>query len=214
MKSLTTSNILVAGIGTEVGKTIVSGILAMLMEGDYWKPIQCGNPENSDTQIIKNWLDPAKHCIHAPAYSLQAPLSPHQAAQLENISISATSIILPKTKRSLIIEGVGGIFVPLSQTFLTIDVFAAWQCKWVLVSKHYLGSINHTLLTIDALKHRRIPIIGLIFNGIPNPDSEAAILAHSQLPFLGRLLPENNIHTTTLQRYAIQWHQSFSQILP
>ena len=206
--------IMVAGIGTDVGKTIVSAILTTLLNGDYWKPIQCGDKENSDTVTVKRWLDTTIHAIHPPAYSLKAPLSPHHAARLENTLIRLDSITLPQTTRPLIIEGVGGILVPLAPNILSIDLFESWDCKWVIVSKHYLGSINHTLLTIEVLKKLCLPILGIIFNGEHNPDSESAILEISQVPLLGRLLPEPNLNIQTIQRYAKQWQPIFSHLLP
>jgi dethiobiotin synthetase len=206
--------IMVAGIGTDVGKTIVSAILTTLLNGDYWKPIQCGDEEDSDTATVKRWLDSTIYTIHPSAYSLKAPLSPHHAARLENTLIRLDSITLPQTTRPLIIEGVGGIFVPLTRNILSIDLFKSWDCKWVIVSKHYLGSINHTLLTIEVLKKLCLPILGIIFNGENNPDSEAAILKISQLPPLGRLLPEDKLNPQTIQRYAKQWQPLFSKLLP
>jgi dethiobiotin synthetase len=205
--------IMVAGIGTDVGKTIVSTILTTLLNGDYWKPIQCGDEENSDTATVKRWLDTRIHTIHPPAYSLKAPLSPHHAACLENTLIRLDSITLPQTTRPLIIEGVGGIFVPLTPKISSLDLFKTWDCQWVIVSKHYLGSINHTLLTLEVLKFFCLPILGIIFNGEHNPDSESAILEISQVPVLGRLLPEANLNPQTIQRYANQWQPLFSKLL-
>ncbi|MBA3815603.1 MAG: dethiobiotin synthase [Parachlamydiaceae bacterium] len=206
--------VLVAGIGTEVGKTVVSAILTTLLNGDYWKPIQCGEEEYSDTEMIKKWIDISAHFVHPPVYSLKTPVSPHHAARLEKILIKFDAFILPKTTRPLIIEGVGGIFVPLTSQELSIDLFKLWDCKWVIVSKHYLGSINHTLLTVEILKQLHIPILGIIFNGEHNPDSEKAILDFTHLPLLGRLLPESNINFQTIQRYAKQWRPQFSKLLP
>lgn len=203
--------IMVAGIGTEVGKTVVSAILAMICQGDYWKPIQCGD-EPLDASQMREWLDPCRHFVFPPVYSFRAPLSPHHAARLEDRKVDIDAIFLPQTKRALIIEGVGGIFVPLTNTTLTIDLFASWNCHWVVVSKHYLGSINHTLLTIEALKKRHVPILGLIFNGAPNLDTEDAIIEISQLPVLGRLLPESNINPETLLRYALAWQRNFMHL--
>lgn len=207
-------NIMVAGIGTEVGKTVVSAILAILLKADYWKPIQCGDEENSDTAIVKSWLDSSKHIIHPAAYSFKAPLSPHHAASLENNLIKLDSIILPQTTRSLVIESVGGIFVPLTPKILSIELFKSWNCQWIIVSKHYLGSINHTLLTIEALKQRQIPIMGIIFNGEFNPNSETVILENSQLPLLGRLFPESDLNSKTFQKYVKQWQPCISKLLP
>ncbi len=196
--------ILVAGIGTDVGKTLVSAILTILLKGDYWKPIQCGPEEHGDTAIIKQLLD--NECtIHAPAYSFKAPLSPHHAARLENAIIDLRAIEPPSSARPLIIEGVGGIHVPLTAAVSSLDLFTSWNCRWVIVSRHYLGSINHTLLTAEVLKTRGIPILGIVFNGDINPDSEAAILNMTQLPMLGRLLPESDINPNTLHRYSQQW---------
>lgn len=207
--------IIVAGSGTNVGKTIVSAILTTLLAGDYWKPIQCCSAnEESDTAVMKKMIDTTKHCIYPPTYALKSSLSPHHAARLEGISIHLGAITAPQTTRPLIIEGVGGIFVPTSTKALSFDLFKRWNSPWIIVSKHYLGSINHTLLTIDALKRQGIAIAGLIFNGEPNRDSEAAILEISQLALLGRLLPEATIDQQTIQRYAKQWHPRISLLIP
>lgn len=201
------NRILVAGIGTGVGKTVVSAILTTLFEGDYWKPIECGE---SDSAIMRQWLSQSHH-IYSPAYSLKAPQSPHHAARLENIAIEP--FIPPNSIRPLIIESVGGVLVPLSTKILTIDLFKDWDCNWVVVSQDYLGSINHTLLTLEALKRRDISVAGIIFNGEPNPESEEAILKISQVPFLARLLPEKQFNPTTIRRYAKQW-TSLKKIAP
>jgi dethiobiotin synthetase len=205
---------MVAGISTEVGKTIVSAILTHVFKGDYWKPIQCGDIENSDTTLMKTWLDAHQHSVHAPAYSFSAPLSPHHAARLENTLIQIKTISLPHTTRTLVIEGVGGVLTPLTTTQSSLDLFSSWNCIWVIVSRHYLGSINHTLLTIESLKKKKIPILGIVFNGDPNPDTESAILETSKLPLLGRLLPEPIINQNTFQRYMTQWQPSFATLLP
>lgn len=205
--------IIVAGIGTGVGKTIVSAILTLLYEGDYWKPIQCGDERKSDTVTLKKWLGNRTMTLHPPAYSFHASLSPHHAARLENYPVKLEAIVPPATSRPLIIESVGGILVPLTTKILSIDLFKSWDCQWILVSKHYLGSINHTLLSIEALQQRHIPILGLIFNGKPDPDSETAILGISKIPLLGRLLPETYFDQQTLHKYVKQWKPHFSALL-
>lgn len=202
---------LIAGSGTDVGKTIVAAILTVLLQGDYWKPIQCGE---GDTEEMKRLLGSAKHRIHPPAYSFRAPLSPHHASRLEGTLICPKSIEPPKTSRPLIIEAVGGIFVPLTTSLLSIDVFKRWKCQWIVVSRHYLGSINHTLLTLDALRRHRVPLAGIIFNGEPNPDTEEAILTQSKLPLLGRLLPEREINHQVIQTYREQWRHLSGILLP
>ena len=212
MNTVKLNNIIVAGIGTGVGKTVVSAILTTILDADYWKPIQCGADDHSDTLTIQKLSRAEKLHIHESAYSLKAPLSPHHAARLENIVIDSKKIILPQTKKPLVIEGVGGIFVPLTSKVLSLDLFKTWNCQWVVVSRHYVGSINHTLMTIEVLKMHGISILGLIFNGDPNPDSEEAILKNCSLPILGRLFPEQNIDSKTIKKYAQQWQMRFNQL--
>lgn len=200
-------DIIVAGIGTGVGKTVVSAIIATLLKGDYWKPIQSGR-KDLDSEVIAKLLSPSDHKVYPPTYSFKTPLSPHHAARLENQTIDPDKIIPPNTNRPLITEMAGGIFVPLNENLLGIDLFKFWNAHWILVSKHYLGSINHTLLTIEALKTQQVQILGVVFNGEPNPDSENAILKFSQTPLIGRLFPEETINPSTIQRYAKKWQQS------
>ncbi len=197
--------IMVTGSGTEVGKTVVAAILTVLLGADYWKPIQVGEEESSDTATMRRWLDPVRHRVYAPAYSLRAPVSPHHAARLEKRTIDLDKVVVPRTARPLVIETVGGIFVPLTMEVLSVELFKRWEARWVVVSRHYLGSINHTLMTIDVLKRQGVTVVGLFFNGEPNLDSEAAILAVSRLPVLGRLLPEPILDSQIIHRYAQQW---------
>jgi dethiobiotin synthetase len=187
---------IVAGCGTDVGKTLVTAILAVALQAKAWKPIECGP---SDTATLQTLLGPEG--VHPPAYRLTAPISPHAAAQREGI------IIQPMTPPSgrLIIESVGGVLVPLTIQLHSIDLFAEWDADWVLVSRHYLGSINHTLLTLEAIKRRGLRLRGLIFNGSENLESEEAILYQAQVPLLGRLLPEPHINRNVIKRYAAQW---------
>lgn len=194
--------LIVTGCGTGVGKTVVSAILTAALEADYWKPVECGVSEDSDTSTVRELTGRAPH---PPRYTLEAPLSPHHAARLQNLTIEPSTIVPPLTDRPLIIETAGGILVPLTLHCTTLDLFGSWNLSWIIVSRHYVGSINHTLLTIETLKNRRQAILGVIFNGEPNPDSEQAILNLSQLPCLGRLSPEPNITRNTIQRYAALW---------
>jgi len=197
--------VFVAGSGTDVGKTVASAILTTLLGGDYWKPIQCGEEMEGDTAIMQRLIDKEKHTVHPAAYSFKAALSPHHAARLENRTIQFDNIIIPKTEKPLVIEGVGGVFVPLTVDVLSLDLFSLWNCRCVVVSKHYLGSINHTLLTLDGLKRFGMDVVGIIFNGEPNPDSEEAICEISKVPMIGRLFPEPKICPETIQKYVKQW---------
>lgn len=196
-----TQIIIVTGIGTDVGKTIVSAILVQTLEADYWKPIQCGE---SDAARVQELVRSPKSTFHPEAYLLQHPLSPHYAAKLEGKTIETGRIQLPSCSRTLIIETAGGIYVPLNDQELLIDVFKKWDALWIVVSALYLGCINHTLLTIEALKREGCSILGLIFNG-EEPVVEEAILRFSHLPCLGKLKREENLSPETIQRYANLW---------
>jgi dethiobiotin synthetase len=177
----------VSGIGTEIGKTIVSTVLVEKLKADYWKPIQSGDLDNSDTHKVKSLISNKDSVFHPEAYQLTQPFSPHYSAALDGITISLDQIKLPITNNSLIIEGAGGLMVPLNAKDLMIDLIVKLNAEVILVSKNYLGSINHTLLTIEALKNRGITIKGLIFNGIENKSSEEIIINLSGLTVLGRI---------------------------
>lgn len=199
--------IVVTGIGTDVGKTLLSAILVEALGADYWKPIQCGIEPSTDREQVRKLVSSSSIC-HSEAYCMQHPLAPHKAAHLEGIEIDESKILLPKTTRSLIIETAGGLFVPLNRHLLMIDFLSQWNCDWILISRHYVGSINHTLLTALALKARNVRVRGVIFNGQPDPDVEDSILSFSQLPCLGRILPEKTINPTIIKGYAQAWKKS------
>jgi dethiobiotin synthetase len=179
--------IFVTGIGTDVGKTIVSAIIAEKLKADYWKPIQAGNLNYTDTRIIQKLISNSKTVFHPESYCLSKGASPHIAAQEDGIKINLSKIKLPVTKNNIIIEGAGGLMVPLNQRSLIIDLIAHLKAEVVLVSKSYLGSINHTLLSIELLKARGLKITGIVFNGLSNEDSENYILKYSGLKCLARI---------------------------
>jgi dethiobiotin synthetase len=191
-------NYFVTGIDTDSGKTLVSAILCEALVYDYWKPIQAGLPKDSDT--IKN-LAPTT-TIHPEAYFLNTPASPHAAAQIDGVQIRIDDILLPKSKNGLIIEGAGGCLVPLNQTDFVIDLFPKLNAEIILVADLYLGSINHTLLTVQLLQNRKYTVRGIIFNGEPNPKSEQIILHHSKFRCLGRIVKEPVITSQTIKQYA------------
>lgn len=194
--------ILVAGIGTDVGKTTIAAILTHLFEADYFKPISSGSPDSSlISELLGDW--PGR--IHKENYHFSHSLSPHHAAKLEGITPDPSRIQLPKTDRMLIIESAGGLLVPLNDSTLTVDLYSKWECAWILVSKNQLGSINHSLLTIEAMKRRNLPLLGLIFNGPENPHSESFILSHTKLELLARMDEEREITPTTIKRYSDLW---------
>lgn len=199
--------IFVTGIGTDVGKTIASAILTESLEADYWKPIQAGDIDNSDSHKIKAFLSNSKTVIHPNSYLLKTPASPHLAAALDGISIDLKEIVEPKTANNLVIEGAGGIFVPINETQTIVDLIQE-DHKVIVVSRHYLGSINHTLLTIEALQNRKINVAGIIFNGNENKSSEEIILKKTGLKFVGRIEDEPYFDKNVIKEYADLFHEN------
>jgi dethiobiotin synthetase len=188
----------VTGIGTGIGKTLISAILVEKLKADYWKPVQSGDLDNSDTLKVKSLVSNTISIFHPETYRLTQPYSPHKSAAIDGVTIEPGKMVLPETANSLIIEGAGGLMVPLSDGFLLIDLIKQLGAEVILVSQNYLGSINHTLLSIDALKHRNIAIRGIIFNGPQDNSSETFILNHSKLKKLGHIPQFEQIDSTTI----------------
>lgn len=180
----------VTGIDTDSGKTVASAVLVEKLKADYWKPVQAGHPTDSDT--IRSLVN-ADRIIHPEGIVLKAPMSPHAAAKLENINLKAEQLEVPKTDNTLIIEGAGGLMVPLNDHEFVIDLAKKFEAKVILVSRNYLGSINHTMLSIAYLKNNGYDVAGIIFNDELNPETEKFILNHSKLPYLGRIEPLSKV---------------------
>lgn len=203
--------IFVTGIGTDVGKTIASAIITEALEADYWKPIQAGDLAASDSHKIQSYISNRKTVIHPNSYQLQTPASPHLAAELDGITIDLKKIIEPQTTNHLVIEGAGGLFVPLNDNDCIIDLIQP-DYKVIIISRHYLGSINHTLLTIEALQNRNINVAGIIFNGNENKASEAIILHKTGIQCLGRIDAEPYFDQSGILEYADSFRQSLSEL--
>ncbi len=193
--------IFITGIGTDVGKTVASAIVTEALESDYWKPIQAGDLDNSDTHKVKSQISNPKSQFYPNAYALTTPASPHLAAQLDGIVLDLKQIIEPKTMNHLVIEGAGGVLVPLNDKDCVIDLIQK-DYKVIVVSRHYLGSINHTLLTIEALQNRKIKVAGIIFSGDENKATEEIILKKSGAAFIGRIDNEPYFDATVISYYA------------
>ncbi|PWA05184.1 dethiobiotin synthase [Flavobacterium psychrotolerans] len=191
----------ITGISTDVGKTIASAIITESLQADYWKPVQAGDLENSDSHKIKLFVSNTKTVIHPNSYSFNTPASPHLAAEIEGITIDLNKIVEPITHNHLVIEGAGGILVPLNDKNCVVDLIQP-DYKVILVSRHYLGSINHTLLTIEALQNRKIAIAGIIFNGVENKASETIILNKTGINCIGRIEPEPYFDKNVVLEYA------------
>lgn len=197
----------ITGIGTDVGKTITSAIITQSLEADYWKPVQAGDLDNSDSHKIQRYISNDKTVIHENSYKLNTPASPHLAAEIDGITIDLKKIIEPKTKNHLVIEAAGGILVPLNDNDTIVDLIQK-DYKVILVSRHYLGSINHTLLTFEALKSRNIAVAGIIFSGDENKASEEIILKKTNVKFIGRIENEPYFDPNVIQYYADEFREN------
>lgn len=191
----------ITGIGTDVGKTVTASIVVEALQADYWKPIQAGDLDNSDSHKVRSYVQNQKSFFHPNSYALHTPASPHLAAHLDGIAIDLKQIKEPKTENHLVIEGAGGLFVPLNDTDCVLDLIQK-DYKVIVVSRHYLGSINHTLLTIEALQNRKISIAGIIFSGDENKPTEEIILKKTGVPFIGRIENEPYFDQNVIRYYA------------
>jgi dethiobiotin synthetase len=201
----------ITGIGTDIGKTVAAAILTEALEADYWKPIQSGATTDSDKLTVQSLISNTKSVFHAEVYSLTEPLSPHAAAELDGVEIVLENIIAPQTNNTLLIEGAGGLMVPLNyKGLMVIDLIKHLEAQAILVSRNYLGSINHTLLSAEALKARNIPVAGIIINGAENPATERVIFDYTGLPFLGRINEESLVTQEVVLGYKQVFQNQFT----
>ena len=192
----------VTGIGTDVGKTLASAILVEALKADYWKPLQAGDLDTTDTMKVKALVSNPHSKFYPEAYRFSGAMSPHAAAAADGTKVLPARLTVPETANTLIIEGAGGLMVPLNEQFLVIDLIVQLQSEAVIVSRNYLGSINHTLLTVAALQNRSIPIAGIIFNGPSTPATEELILNYTGLKCLLRINEEPLIDKKSILHYA------------
>lgn len=201
----------ITGIGTDVGKTIASAIVTEALEADYWKPIQAGDLDNSDTHKVKRYVSNNKSTFFENSYALNTPASPHYAAAVDNITIDLKNIIEPVTQNHLVVEGAGGVFVPLNANDCVIDLIQP-DYRVIVVSRHYLGSINHTLLTIEALQNRKIAIGGIIFSGNENKATEEIILNKTGVNYIGRIEEEPYFDQNVIIEYAALFQENLLKL--
>ena len=199
--------IFVTGIGTDVGKTVVSAVLTEALEADYWKPIQAGDLDQSDSIKVKDLISNKKTIVHPEGVQLSQPMSPHAAAEIDDVVIKFGNLKLPETENNLIIEGAGGLMVPLNKKDLIVDLIEQLDAEVVLVSQNYLGSINHTVLSLEVLKNRGLKVLGIVFNGNENSETEKYILNYSGLKCLGRVKQYNTIDKEVVLSYKSQFSQ-------
>jgi dethiobiotin synthetase len=190
--------LVVTGTDTGVGKTVAAAALALRLGARYWKPVQAGLDEETDSAAVSR-LAPGL-VVHAEAYRLATPCSPHEAARIDGVTIDPDRLVLPQGEGPLVVEGAGGALVPLAPDLLYADMMARWGLPVVVVARTTLGTINHSLLTIAALRSRGLEVAGIVFVGDGNPASEAAIAEFGQVRVLGRIGWLNPLDATALAR--------------
>ncbi|WP_370098473.1 dethiobiotin synthase [Xanthomarina gelatinilytica] len=190
----------VTGISTEVGKTMASAILVEALQADYWKPIQAGELDHSDTHKVERLVSNKQSKFHPNSFALKTPMSPHAAAEIEGVSITLKDIKAPKTKNHLVIEGAGGLLVPINNTQTILNLIKP-EYHVIVVSRHYLGSINHTLLTVNLLKEKGFQV-SLIFSGNEHKTTEAIIKKMTKVPIIGRIDEEPYFDKNVVLEYA------------
>ena len=193
--------IFVSGIGTDVGKTVVSAILVEALNADYYKPILAGDLDFGDKDRVSDWISNSKTTIFDNQFKLTQPMSPHAAAKIDNVSIRASQVSRPNTEKVLVVEGAGGLLVPINDEETIADLILP-NDELILVSRNYLGSINHSLLSIAYIQSKGINLRGIVFNGPENKESERIILAKANCPCIGRIKEEEEINKNVVLEYA------------
>jgi dethiobiotin synthetase len=201
----------ITGIGTNVGKTIVSAILTEALKADYWKPVQSGVADGTDRGLVSSLITNTTSVCHNESYSFQEPASPHLAASLENQKIKLEQMHLPDTQNDLIIEGAGGILVPLNDSNYVIDLAQEFEADVILVCRNYLGCINHSLLSIDYLVKNNFPVKGLVLVGNFDKAVKLAITNYSELPVLAEIPEMSEISKETILNQAQKINLSLFQ---
>lgn len=181
------ASLIVTGTDTGVGKTVAAAMLTLALDGFYWKPIQSGTKGGTDREAVAAMTGLPMPRLLREAYVLKEPLSPHLASERDGVTINPDALALPSVNGPLIVEGAGGVLVPITRTVLQIELFARWGLPVVLVARTALGTINHTLLSLEALQRRNIPVLGVIFVGDAMEDSEKTSVALGKTKRLGRL---------------------------
>ena len=189
--------IIVTGTDTDIGKTVFAAGLTTALGARYWKPVQAGLADGSDAASVVTLGVPADRVV-PEAYRLTTPCSPHLAAEIDRVTIDPDRLILPEVDGPLVVEGAGGVMVPVTRNLIFADLFARWGKPVVLVARTGLGTINHSLLSIEALRSRSVPILGIAFVGDAVEDSEATIAAMGDVRRLGRLPRLDPLNAATL----------------
>ncbi|MCB4400517.1 dethiobiotin synthase [Synechococcus sp. MU1625] len=209
------SRLVVCGTDTDVGKTVVSAWLVQGLEASYWKPVQSGLEGGGDRERVRQLLDLPPERMLPEAYAFQEPVSPHWAAELDATVLDPAQLQIPNHRGALVVETAGGLMVPLTRSWLQIDQLVQWQLPIVLVARSGLGTLNHTLLSLEALRKRNLKVLGLILNGPLHQDNPGTLEQFGDVPVLAQLPPQASLSATVLERL---WHEQdlstkFHQVL-
>jgi len=207
---MTKQRYFITGISTEVGKTVASAIITEALEADYWKPVQAGELDNCDTKKVERLVSNSKSTFYPNAFALETPMSPHAAADIDKVVITLDKIKAPKTENNLVIEGAGGLLVPLNDTDTILDLIEP-KDKVVVVSRHYLGSINHTLLTVNLLKAKGFEV-AILFSGEAHPTTESIITKMTGAPIIGRIDEEPYFDQNVVKEYANKFRNTLEAL--
>jgi len=207
--------LVITGTDTGIGKTVFSAALTDALGACYWKPIQSGLTEETDSQTVLRLGRVPPQRILPEAWRLKTPVSPHRSAEIDRVTLDPYALEPPGTESPLIIEGAGGLLVPLTRHATFADVFARWQIPIVLCSRTGLGTINHTLLSLEAMRQRDIPILGIAFIGDAQPDTQQIIAEMGKVRVLGRLARLEPLTPDTLRREFREHFDlsSFSEVI-
>lgn len=206
---MSSCKLFVTGIGTDVGKTVVSAILTKALEADYWKPVQCGDLDNSDSIKIAR-LTGLK--THPEAYALKAPMSPHAAAELENVELDLNQIELPETENNLVVEGAGGMMVPINYSESYVSLMKKLKLPVILVTRHYLGSINHTMLSWEMCKSAGLNVRALVISGEKHEPTEKYFESQIDVPFV-RIRELEDVNSETIAFEAKRLKAEFNSLI-
>jgi len=208
-----TQGFVVTGTDTGVGKTVFSAALTAALDGCYWKPVQAGRDDGTDAEAVARLAGLNADRVFPESYCLTTPCSPHLAAAIDGVEIDPARLALPDSSRPLIIEGAGGALVPLTRSLVYADLFCRWGLPVIIVARTTLGTINHSLLTIEALRRRQIMVHGVAFVGEENADSEAIICQLGRVKRLGRLERLPTLDSASLAQ-AFAWGFDVVDFLP
>jgi dethiobiotin synthetase len=206
------NSIAIIGIHTGIGKTIASAVIAEAIGADYWKPVQAGTEER-DALLVKQLITNGDARVHDEAIILSQPMSPHAAADIDRVTVDPTQFVWPTTDKTLLVETAGGILSPMSANTTMADFVSYYKLPAILIAQNYLGSINHTLLSIEVVKNRGIVLLGIVMNGTENRSSETFIEQYSKTPIIARIPHLDRLDKNSIATSAEQIKRSLTQYI-